>query len=55
MVTATLTEDNKWIYVDGNPDEVRHIRANFTKKINSWFIIKKKNPDANVEESFMNH
>lgn len=55
MITATLTDDKKWIYVDGNPDEVDQIRLTFTKKINSWFIIKKKNPDANVEEAFMNH
>ena len=55
MVTATLTDDKKWLYVNGDPDEVSQIRLSFTKKINSWFIIKKKNPDANVEEAFMNH
>ena len=41
MVTATLSEDRKWIYVDGNIDEISNIRLDFTKKINSWFIIKK--------------
>ena len=55
MVTAALTADNRWIMLDGNPDEIKQIRLGFTKKINSWFIIKKKNPDANVEEVFMNH
>lgn len=55
MVTATLSEDRKWIYVDGNIDEISNIRLDFTKKINSWFIIKKKYPDANIEETFMNH
>ena len=55
MVTATLSEDNKWIYVEGNIDEIANIRLDFTKKINSWFIIKKKYPDANIEETFMNH
>ena len=48
-------EDKRWLYVDGNPDEVDQVRLSFTKKINSWFIIKKKNPDANVDEAFMNH
>lgn len=55
MLTAKLTDDNNWILVDGNPDELGVIRKEFTKKIDSWFIIKAKHPEANVEECFMNY
>ena len=54
MLTARLIENNKFIIVEGNPDELAQVRLSFTKKINSWYIIKSKNPDANVDESFMN-
>ena len=52
MVTARLL-DNDWISVGGNPDEMAQIQLAFTKKIDSWFIIKSKNPDAVVDEKFM--
>jgi len=54
MITAKLTDNNKWLLVEGNPDEVSVVRSKFIKKINQWYIIKKKNPNANVDESFMN-
>lgn len=55
MIQARLIEDNNWILVEGNPDEIQSVRGEFTKKIESWFIIKAKHPEANVEECFMNH
>lgn len=55
MLTARLIEDNRFLIVEGNPDELAHVRMEFTKKINNWYIIKSKNKDANVDESFMNN
>ena len=55
MLTARLTEDKNWILVEGDIIEVKQLRLCFTKKIPSWFIIKSKNPDAVVEENFMNN
>lgn len=55
MVTGRLTPDNKWIIVESdNHYEMAQLRLFFTKKINSWFVIKNKNPNAVVEETFMN-
>lgn len=54
MLTAKLIENNKFILVEGNPDELRQVRLSFTKKIKSWYIVKSKNPNVNVEETFMN-
>ena len=54
MLTARLIENNKFIIVEGNPDEIAQVRLSFTKRIKSWYIIKNKNPNANVDESFMN-
>jgi len=54
MLFARLSDDTKWILVEGNPDEVQLVRSQFVKKINSWYIIKKKNKNANVDETFMN-
>lgn len=53
MLTARLTEDNKWILVEGTQSELKQVKLCFTKKVNSWFIIKNKNPHANVDEQFM--
>ena len=36
------------------PEEVQQVELSFTKKIDSWFIIKAKNKDAIVDEKFMN-
>jgi len=55
MVSARLSEDGKWIMLNGEPIEMQQIRLSFTKKVNSWFMLKKQNPDAKVEESFINH
>lgn len=52
MVTARLV-DEKWISVGGTPAEVQQVELAFTKKIDSWYIIKSKNPDAIVDEKFM--
>ena len=54
MLTARLVEDNKFIVIEGNHRELQQVRLAFTKKLNSWYIIKSKNPDATIEESFMN-
>lgn len=54
MIVARLLEDQNWILVEGNRNEMDQVRMFFTKKINSWFIIKKKSPMAEVDECFMN-
>jgi superfamily II DNA or RNA helicase len=55
MVTATLTNDNKWICLTSQNDrEICAIRDFFTKKIPNWFIIRQKNPHINIEECFVN-
>lgn len=53
MLTAKLTDDNRWILVEGNNMELQQLILCFRKKTPSWFIIKSKNSDANVEENFM--
>ena len=52
MVIARLIND-RWISLEGNPYEIERVGGAFTKKVNSWYIIKKKNPNANVDETFM--
>ena len=55
MVYARLTSDDKWLVITSdNPLEMKQLKLSFTKKINDWYIIKKKFPYANVEETFMN-
>ena len=55
MIKARLTPDDKWIVVDCSEKiERRQLELSMSKKINNWFIIKKKCPYANVNESFMN-
>lgn len=55
MITARLTVDNKWIVVNSdNKLELKQLKLSFTRRIPNWFIIKKKAPYANIEESFMN-
>lgn len=55
MIKARLTSDDKWIVVDCSEKiERRQLELSMSKKINNWFIIKKKCPYANVNESFMN-
>ena len=55
MINARLTSDDKWIVITSdNPLEMKQLKLSFTKKINDWYIIKKKFPYANVEETFMN-
>lgn len=52
---ATLTFDNKFIVISDLTDiERKQLQLSFTKKIPNWFIIKKKNPFANVDLSFIN-
>ena len=55
MLTARLTDNNRFLVVEGNTDELAQVRLSFTKKINRWYIIKSKNKDANVDEAFMNN
>ena len=55
MLTARLIENNDWILVEGDALELRQLKLCFTKKIPNWFIIKSKNPNAVVEEKFMNN
>ena len=55
MLKARLTCDNQWIIVESdNAVELKQLKMSFTKKINDWYIIKKKAPYANVDETFMN-
>lgn len=52
---ATLTFDDKFIVISDLTDiERKQLQLSFTKKIPNWFIIKKKNPFANVDLSFIN-
>lgn len=52
---ASLTYDNKFIVISDLTDiERKQLQLSFTKKIPNWFIIKKKNPFANVDLSFIN-
>ena len=53
-MTAKLVYENRFILVEGmTPIESANLKLAFTKKYDNWFIIKKKNPMAVVEESFM--
>ena len=55
MIKARLTYDNNWIIVESdNVTEMKQLKLSFTKRINDWYIIKKKAPYANIDESFMN-
>ena len=52
---AKLTFDNKFIILYELTDlEKKQLQVSFTKKIPNWFIIKKKNPFANVDSTFIN-
>ena len=52
---AALTFDDKFIVISDLTDiERKQLQLSFTKKIPNWFIIKKKNPFANVDLSFIN-
>lgn len=54
MIVATLTMDLKWLRIQSNSAyELKQLQLYFTKKINDWYIIKKKNPYADIEEHFM--
>ena len=55
MLQAQLLDNGKWVLVEGDALEMQQLKLSFTKKINSWFIIKNKNPNAQVEEKFMNN
>ena len=55
MLTARLVNGDDWLLVEGDIYEMKQLKLSFTKKINSWFIIKNKNEDADVEEKFMNN
>ena len=52
---AKLTIDKKFIQLYEISDyELKQLKISFTKKINNWFIIRRKSPFANVDESFIN-
>ncbi len=54
MVVSTLTADKKWLTVESDSIyELNQLHLYFTKKINDWYILKKKNPYINVEETFL--
>lgn len=54
MILATLTVDKKWLRIDSNsPYELAQLHLYFTKKVNDWYILKKKNPNIEVEETFL--
>lgn len=55
MIKATLSTDNKWLKIESNSlYELSMLQLGFTKKINDWYAIKKKNPNVQVEECFIN-
>lgn len=55
MVSARLTQDNNWIICEfDNIAEKRQLQLAFTVHIPNWWIIKKKAPYANIDETFMN-
>lgn len=54
MILATLTEDKKWLKIDSDsPYELSQLHLFFTKKINDWFVLIKKNPNIKVDETFL--
>ena len=54
MIAAILTADKKWLRIESNSMyELSQLRLYFTKKVNDWFVLKKKNPNINVEETFL--
>ena len=54
MIVATLTTDLKWLKIQSNSAyELKQLQLYFTKKVNDWYIIKKRNPYADIEEHFM--
>lgn len=54
MVVSTLTADKKWLRIESNSVyELDQLHLYFTKKVNDWFVLKKKNPYINVEETFL--
>ena len=54
MIKATLTEDKNWLKIDSDSSyELAQLHLYFTKKINDWYILKKKNPNIKVDETFM--
>lgn len=53
-MTARLSQDERFIIIEQTTmEERRQLELSFTKKINDWWIIKKKNPSANVDECFI--
>jgi len=53
-MTARLSIDERFIILENlTPVERRQIILSFTKKINNWWVIKNKNPYANIEECFI--
>lgn len=55
MIYADLTPDNKWIRITSDSQyEMADLQQYFTKKINDWYILKKKHPYMNVDVTFMN-
>lgn len=51
---AKLSDDKEWVKVDaGSTIEQAQLNGYFVKKIPDWFIIKKKCPWINVNESFI--
>lgn len=55
MIKATLSTDNKWLKIESNSAyELSQLQLYFTKKVNNWYVLKKKNPNIQVDEYFMN-
>lgn len=55
MIYGKISEDKRYIILDcDNPIEIMKIRPYFIKKIPNWYILKKKNININVDESFIN-
>ena len=54
-MTARLSYDKKYIIIENTSFlERKKLESEFTKKVPNWFIIKNKNPNAKIEESFIN-
>lgn len=55
MINAILSTDKKWLKLESySAYELGQLQLYFTKKINNWYVLSKKNPNIQVDEYFMN-
>lgn len=55
MINAILSTDKKWLKIDSySAYEIGQLHLYFTKKVNNWYVLAKKNPNIPIDEDFMN-